>query len=428
MNKKVLVLGGGTFSHVRAHLALAAPAFGTTARQIAEMCEKRFDHMDTELLLTKMADQNSSVITNDDVDKVVDIIINDNTVKIVFFNFALCDFSGKIGDVESGKHATRLETSAGDVQMTLTPSEKIIGKIRKTRKDIFLVGFKTTCGATEQEQFSKGLDLMKKTSCNIVLANDIETRKNLIITPEEGVYGRDMTRKECLEELVDIAAKRSSLTFNDKTILKNAERAYPENLIIEGSIPENWYNVMKYLFSNNAFKPINGKTSGHFGCRVDGKEFERITSERKINHNESFERGMIPVYSYENGELVVGGAKPSVGEKTQEMIYQELGYKIHSIVHFHGQIRKDIVYIPFEIKDQKPFECGSKECAINTISGMSEVIPGIYAVHLDNHGPNIAFHKDVSSQEIIEFINLYWDLNSSTSGFNNINNKESIEA
>jgi CPA1 family monovalent cation:H+ antiporter len=30
MNKKVIIFGG-TFSHVRTHLALAAPAFGTTA-------------------------------------------------------------------------------------------------------------------------------------------------------------------------------------------------------------------------------------------------------------------------------------------------------------------------------------------------------------------------------------------------------------
>ncbi len=428
MNKKIVVLGGGTFSHVRAHLALAAPAFGNTARQIAEMCEKRFDHMDTELVLTKMADPNGAVVTNEDVNKLVDMIIDDNTIKIVFFNFALCDFDGKIGDVDSGKYATRLETSVGTTEMIVTPSDKIIGKIRKKRKDIFLIGFKTTCGATEQEQFSKGLNLMKKASCNIVLANDTKTRKNLIITPEEGVYGRDMTREECLKELVDIAWYRSQLTFSDKTTLINDERAFPEEMFKEGSIPDNWYEVMHFLFKNNAFKPLNGKTSGHFGCRVWGKNYERITSERKINHNESFKRGMIPVYSYENGELVVGGAKPSVGEKTQEMIYQELGDKIHSIVHFHGQIRKYISYIPFEIKDQKPFECGSRECAINTISGMNEVMPGIYAVHLDNHGPNIAFHKDVPSQKVIEFINLYWDLNSSTSGFNNISNKEVIEA
>lgn len=36
MKKRVVIIGGGTFSHLRTHLALAAPAFGTTAKQLFE--------------------------------------------------------------------------------------------------------------------------------------------------------------------------------------------------------------------------------------------------------------------------------------------------------------------------------------------------------------------------------------------------------
>ena len=72
--------------------------------------------------------------------------------------------------------------------MELTPADKVIGRIRKHRKDIFLVGFKTTANATPQEQFSKGLALMKKASCNLVMVNDTVTRNNFIITPEEESY------------------------------------------------------------------------------------------------------------------------------------------------------------------------------------------------------------------------------------------------
>lgn len=36
MNKKCITIGGGTFNHVRNHLALAAPAFSETARKLAE--------------------------------------------------------------------------------------------------------------------------------------------------------------------------------------------------------------------------------------------------------------------------------------------------------------------------------------------------------------------------------------------------------
>lgn len=51
MKKRVVILGGGTFSHVRTHLALAAPAFGTTAKQLYTKCKKEFKNMDTEFIL-----------------------------------------------------------------------------------------------------------------------------------------------------------------------------------------------------------------------------------------------------------------------------------------------------------------------------------------------------------------------------------------
>lgn len=422
MNKKIVVLGGGTFSHVRAHLALAAPAFGTTARQIAEMCEKRFDHMDTELLLTKMADQNSSVITNDDVDQVVDIIINDNTVKIVFFNFALCDFDGKIEDVESGKHATRLETSAGDIQMTLTPSEKIIGKIRKTRKDIFLVGFKTTCGATEQEQFSKGLDLMKRTSCNIVLANDIETRKNLIITPEEGVYGRDMTRKECLEELVDIAWYRTHLSFTRSTVVDGTPVSWADAQVYP-SLRE----VVNFCISKGAYKEFKGATTGHFAAKLAPNKF--LTSIRKTNFNDIDKNGMVIVETDGDDDVIAYGAKPSVGGQSQRIIFGKYG-DCDCIVHFHCPVKKDsLAGIP--VVSQREYECGSHQCGENTANGLSK-FGNLYCVMLDNHGPNIVFNHSIDPQEVIDFINDNFDLGQSTSGFEKVylgfNKKEEVKA
>jgi hypothetical protein len=410
MNKKVVVLGGGTFSHVRAHLALAAPAFGTTARQIAEMCEKRFDHMDTELVLTKMADPKGAVVTNQDVDKLVDLIINDNTIKIVFFNFALCDFEGKIGDVESGKHASRLETAAGDVLMTLTSSEKIIGKIRKIRKDIFLVGFKTTCGATEQEQFSKGLDLMKRTSCNIVLANDIDTRKNLIITPEEGVYGRDMTRKECLEELVDIAWHRTHLSFTRSTVV--------------GGTPVSWNDaqvypalreVVNFCISKGAYKEFKGATTGHFAAKLAPNKF--LTSIRKTNFNDIDKNGMVIVETDGDDDVIAYGAKPSVGGQSQRIIFGKYG-DCDCIVHFHCPVKKDsLAGIP--VVSQREFECGSHACGQNTADGLSK-FGKLYCVMLDKHGPNIVFNHSIDPQEVINFIKENFDLGKSTSGFEKV--------
>ena len=41
MNKSVIILGGGTFSHISNHLALSAPAFGSTAKQLYSLCKEK---------------------------------------------------------------------------------------------------------------------------------------------------------------------------------------------------------------------------------------------------------------------------------------------------------------------------------------------------------------------------------------------------
>lgn len=476
MSKKIFILCGGTTNHVSPHFSFSAPAYGSVGLKIyneliglnkdRQIFHKSFVAMESdrdlspyfseyeiELIPTQMA---LSVLpdecllnyyyylkkaglekleTNKDLSKFVDYLISNPDTRCIIMAAAVCDFEPnciceiedgelKNAKVSFGKDKNRL-SSDKFYSIDIKPSEKILPKIRQQRKDIFVVSFKTTAGVGRDETYKKGLLALKKNSSNLVFANDIQDKINMVVTPEEFPYEAP-TRTEAVKKLCEITFKRLNLTFEDKTILKDDTRAFPEELIKEGAIPQNWYDVMKYLFANNAFKPLpgTGKTSGHFGCRVDGKDYERITSERKINHNESFERGMIPVYSYKNGELIVGGAKPSVGEKTQELIYQELGDKIHSIVHFHCPLRNEWPHTIIPIREQLPYECGSRECAINSASGILEstktftslVSPGIYAVHLQNHGPNIAFHKDVPISELIKFIEKYWDLSNKTGG------------
>lgn len=39
------------------------------------------------------------------------------------------------------------------------------------------------------------------------------------------------------------------------------------------------------------------------------------------------------------------------------------------------------------------------------------------AVYLDQHGPNIVFHHSINPREVIEFIELNFDLEQSTGGY-----------
>ena len=423
-NKTIHIFGGGTFNHVRNHLALCAPAFGSTAKRINELCHARFDKMDIHLHLTKMADSNSTLVTNEDVlMKLLELKADYNT-KIVFLNSAMCDFFGSIADTTdtysfkktpSGKHAERLKTKDGDQMMILTPAPKVLKQIREGRKDIFLVAFKTTCGATEQEQYLAGLDLMKKNSCNLVLANDTKTHVNMIITPEEAKYHVTTDREEALKQLVDIAFYRSHLSFTRATVVEGTPVDWNSDLVYPSL-----RTVVNHCISSGAYKPFNGATVGHFACKIGEKEF--LTSIRKSNFNDLPKTGLVKVVTDSQDTVTAYGAKPSVGGQSQRIIFSEHN-DYDCIVHFHCPIKANSS-VP--VVSQREFECGSHQCGQNTSNGLKR-FGNLSAVMLDNHGPNIVFHHSIDPQEVIDFIDQNFDLTDKTGGLVSIT-KENKEA
>jgi hypothetical protein len=412
LRKQIHIYGGGTFSHVRTHLSLCMPAFGETAKKLATLCQERFDNMDINLHLTKMADSHSNLITNEDIQNHVLSLKEDFNTKVVFFNAAMCDFDGQIGNVKSDKYATRL-SSKKQYFLELSPKEKVLKLIRENRKDIFLVAFKTTSGATEQEQYLAGLELMKKNSCNLVLANDVVTRVNMIITPEEAKYHVTSDRNEALKQLVDITYYRSHLSFTRATVVEgtpvdwNSDAVYP-------SLRE----VVNFCIEQSAYKPFNGATVGHFACKIGEKEF--LTSIRKSNFNDLAKNGLVRVITDTEDTVTAFGAKPSVGGQSQRIIFSEHN-DYDCIVHFHCPL-KEGSEVP--VVSQREYECGSHQCGQNTSNGLKR-FRNLSAVMLDNHGPNIVFHHTVNPTEVIEFIKENFDLSDKTGGLVEI--KKEIE-
>ncbi len=205
-NKRIAIIGGGTNSYISNHLALSAPAYGTTAKTLLHKFQHHVDNkMEVDLYLTKMASPRASFIKSDidtpeDVEALVDKLVADPNTRVIIFNVAMVDYKPTylqewrtedktLGeDVNTfGKYSRRISTTGTPViDLELKPYDKIINKIRKERKDILLVGFKTTCGATKEEQFQKGLKLCKDASANIVFVNDVDKdRINLLNNIEE---------------------------------------------------------------------------------------------------------------------------------------------------------------------------------------------------------------------------------------------------
>lgn len=193
----MLIFGGGTFTHLRNHLAISAPAFGTTAKKLHNRL------IGSELFLTKMADTNSVLMTNMDVDLFIDDVLKDETVKAIILNIAFCDYEAlPIDNIENGSHAERLSTSEGNINVELTPTKKVVKKIKKERPDIFLVSFKTTTNKTIGEQIEIGNKSKSDNLSNVVFCNDTITRQNILITDNGVILSEN--RNDALESLCKI--------------------------------------------------------------------------------------------------------------------------------------------------------------------------------------------------------------------------------
>lgn len=455
MTESIYIIGGGTVFHVRPHLALAAMAYGTAARRLAHHVNHagRVYHADhtgsfhgaVHLYLTKMAGDVHEVTypptdgtamkprprleTNDDVANLVEKIVADPTARILFLPVALCDFRGQVnegpahpfdlGVAGSGKELPRL-SSAQQYTMDLVAAPKILQMVRATRKDLFLVAFKTTAGASREAQFEAGLRLLKTASCNLVVANDIRTRHNMIVTPEQSWYApSDGDRDAVLRAVVDMAIHRSQGTFTRSTVVPGDPVFWNSN-----HVPSSLRTVVDHCIRRGAYRAFLGKTVGHFAFKVDDKTF--VTSRRGADFNDMAKAGMVKVELDGVDRVIAHGAKPSVGGQSQRIIFHDHP-DVDCIVHFHCPLREG-AHVP--TRPQWLYECGSHECGENTSDGLAPFELGgykhnvsklvgrgapVYAVMLDRHGPNIVFHRDVNPQDVIDFIEQNFDLTKQTS-------------
>lgn len=198
MNKCVII-GGGTFNKVACHLALATPAFGSTAKQLKEIIDSwAVGYLETQLVLTKMADSRSKLVTNEDVGKYLATLAEDRSVKAVIMNAALCDFT-----MENPSADSRLSSQQDYYAELIGDRQKLIATLKEARPDIFVVAFKTTHNDTVFEQVSKGFTLVHQSGADLVLANDVGTYNNVLLSKDLAIHTGE--RAELLITLAALA-------------------------------------------------------------------------------------------------------------------------------------------------------------------------------------------------------------------------------
>lgn len=405
--KKVHIINGGTIVKIRPHFGLTARAYGSVGRVMSKMCKKQFPDMEIVLHNTRMAGGPRDLETFEDVARLVERLKDDLSTKVLIMPVALADFTGEV-DAPPG----RLKTSEGPVTMQLVPNRKIIDGIRNTpgkhgvRKDIFLVTFKVTAGASPQEQYLAALHNLKRSSSNLVFANDIKNNRCMTVTPEEARYGETTNRRAALQNLIEMTYMRSHLSFTRSTVISGESVPWDSDLV-----PSALRAAVDHCIHAGAYKPFRGATVGHFACKIGEKTF--LTSKRKTNFNDLEANGLVRIETDGDDTVLAYGSKPSVGGQSQRIIFDE-----HSdydcIVHFHCPIKSDSE-VP--IASQREYECGSHQCGKNTSTNLKR-FGNLSAVYLNQHGPNIVFNHDIDPAEVIAFIDANFDLTDKTGGYN----------
>jgi ribulose-5-phosphate 4-epimerase/fuculose-1-phosphate aldolase len=406
-NKTVHIISGGTISKIRPHFAVTAPAYGAVGRDLARIANEQFPAMDVVLHQTRMAGGPRDLETVEDIARLVENLKDDPGTKVIIMAAAMADFSGNV-DAPPG----RLSTSAGDITMQLTPNPKVIDTIRNTpnrsgfvRKDIFLVSFKATSGATPHEQYLAALNNLKRSSSNLVFANDVKNHRMMVVTPEEARYHETTDREAALQGLIEMTKLRSHLTFTRSTVIAGEPVSWQSDLV-----PDTLRKVVDHCIARGAYQRFRGSTVGHFAVKLSDTEF--LTSRRKTDFNQLPELGLVQIQTDGPDNVVAYGSKPSVGGQSQRIIFNEHP-GLDCIVHFHCEIR-DGSAVPQV--SQRAFECGSHECGQNTSTHLGE-FGQIRAVYLREHGPNIVFPRDIDPTEVIDFIEANFDLTKKTGGY-----------
>lgn len=229
--KKIHILGGGTVSYVRPHLALTAPAYGETARQLDRLFRAHPQcGGEVALHLTKMACGGASAIeTNDDVEALFDKLVAEPDTGIIIMNVAMVDYDGEIEDGGTGgKYGSRLKTREQPNPTIQTKRvRKFLSNIREKRPDIFLVAFKTVCHATADDMRTRGSYLLKGAGCGVVLVNDTGTRLNMIVGPEGDCLQQSTDRNASLVALTDLTIKGAIRATAPASIPQTTQPAPP---------------------------------------------------------------------------------------------------------------------------------------------------------------------------------------------------------
>ena len=166
--KKILVTAGATFEEIDPVRVITNKSSGKMGNSIAEQAFLR--GADVVLLRGHNSVEPNYNIKEEKFTTVKDLFNkikkNIKKVDIVIHAAAVSDF--EIGNKKNNKIKSRKE-----LHLELSPTTKILEKLKKLNKKIFLVGFKAEYNLTKNELINSAYNLLKSANADLIVANDV---------------------------------------------------------------------------------------------------------------------------------------------------------------------------------------------------------------------------------------------------------------
>lgn len=256
---QIYVIGGGTVSYIRDHLAIANVSFGAMAYDISSSLREMEIKGELHEYSTKMAgdffdavelkmesswrrtvvfeegdprsdeDYLPNLDTNEDVVRLVNEIIEKQRSRVLFLMTEPCAFKGfALGDertvikfVDGTRVFERPNTPSGPEEPALPPKENHEIRLEacdpleglKDKGELFVVGYCITEGVTEISQYHAGRIYLTKTKFDMVFVEDRKTGIHMIVSQEEKdyPYGVYSNRDEAIDILIKTSIARSEM-------------------------------------------------------------------------------------------------------------------------------------------------------------------------------------------------------------------------
>lgn len=278
-------------------------------------------------------------------------------------------------------------------------AEEAIAHIKGSSRETFVVAYKQTQCTSTEHQYKIALTFLRKTKINLVLCFDSQLQVWMVVAPEEATYHVTTDRMECFKGLVDMIWHRCQNTY----VRTNVIVGDMIQLEKSSTISVEFKQIMNHCMANHVFKLCNGITVGHFAYKLNDEKF--YSSIRKYDHRERVV--MTEVRASEDKIICVGG-KPSAGVQVQRMIFKEHP-ELNCVLHFHCPL---LPSVSLPTTSQREFDCGSLECAKNTLQAMRKA-EHIWVAYSENHGPTLAFNHS-HYREVMKFMDRHFCFDSKT--------------